>query len=188
VKEQPLGDPPVFRTAAQLRDEQRRFPPGVAGSESAAEGSTALATATDLVVSPVIGLDQAKRIWNTFLQFRDTILRDPACYDQIEGVREMNRTGATRLAVPFGLSIEERGIEEGRVELADEAAWDYRFRVRVRVSKGARFVDGIGSCRLSEISEKAGDLSRREHFALTKAWTRATKRAIADILGGTEAE
>ncbi|MGP8132442.1 MAG: hypothetical protein ACLQC0_07240 [Thermoplasmata archaeon] len=142
----------------------------------------------DLVVSPVIGLDQAKRIWNTFLEFRDTILRDSACYDEIEGSREMNRTGATRLAVPFGLSIEERGIEEGRVELADEAAWDYRFRVRVRVSKGGRFVDGIGSCRLSEISEKAGDLSRREHFALTKAWTRATKRAIADILGGTEAE
>jgi hypothetical protein len=188
MKEQPVCDPPVFRTAAQLRDEQRRPPLGVAGKESEAEEPTALATATDLVVSPVIGLDQAKRIWNTFLEFRDTILRDSACYDQIEGTREMNRTGATRLAVPFGLSIEERGIEEGRVELADEAAWDYRFRVRVRVSKGARFVDGIGSCRLSEISEKAGDISRREHFALTKAWTRATKRAIADILGGTEAE
>jgi hypothetical protein len=188
MKEQPLGDPPVFRTAAQLRDEQRRFPSGVAGSGSEAEEPPALVTAADLVVSPVIGLDQAKRIWNTFLEFRDTILRDSACYDEIEGTREMNRTGATRLAVPFGLSIEERGIEEGRVELADEATWDYRFRVRVRVSKGARFVDGIGSCRLSEISEKAGDLSRREHFALTKAWTRATKRAIADILGGTEAE
>jgi hypothetical protein len=188
MKEQPLGDPPVFRTAAQLREEQRRFPPSVADSESETEEPIELATATDLVVSPVIGLEQAKRIWNTFLQFRDTILRDPSCYDQIEGAREMNRTGATRLAVPFGLSIEERGIEEGRVELADEATWDYRFRVRVRVSKGARFVDGIGSCRLSEISERAGDLSHREHFALTKAWTRATKRAIADILGGTEAE
>jgi hypothetical protein len=45
-----------------------------------------------------------------------------------------------------------------------------------------------GSCRLSEINEKAGNLFRREHYALTKAWTRATKRAIADILGGTEAE
>ena len=188
MKEQPTCDPPVFRTAAQLQDEQRRSPPGLAGPERGAEQPTALATAPDLVVSPVIGLDQAKRIWNTFLEFRDTILRDSACYDEIEGTREMNRTGATRLAVPFGLSIEERGIEEGRVELADEATWDYRFRVRVRVSKGARFVDGIGSCRLSEISEKAGDLSRREHFALTKAWTRATKRAIADILGGTEAE
>ena len=37
-------------------------------------------------------------------------------------------------------------------------------------------------------ARRPGDLSRREHFALTKAWTRATKRAIADILGGTEAE
>jgi hypothetical protein len=188
MSEQPSRSPPDFRTAAQLRNEQRRYPAGVADSERDAEEPDAFATTAALVVSPIIGIEQAKRIWNTFLEFRDAILRDPACYDQIEGSREMNRTGATRLAVPFGLSIEERGIEEGRVELADDATWDYRFRVRVRVCKGARFVDGIGSCRLSEISEKAGDLSRREHFALTKAWTRATKRAIADILGGTEAE
>ena len=179
---------PVFRTAAQLRDERQSLETRAKGYVFVGEGSTTSASPTDLVVSPIIGLDQAKRIWNTFLEFRDAILRDTACYDEIDGSREMNRTGATRLAVPFGLSIEERGIEEGRVELADEATWDYRFRVRVRVSKGARFVDGIGSCRLSEISEKAGDLSRREHFALTKAWTRAAKRAIADILGGTEAE
>jgi hypothetical protein len=188
VRAQPVTDTPSFRTAAQLRDQERRL--GARARESTAEDPEppSIASVHDLVVSPVIGLEQAKRIWNTFLEFRDTILGDPACFDEIEGAREMNRTGATRLAVPFGLSIEERGIEEGRVELADEAAWDYRFRVRVRVSKGARFVDGIGSCRLSEISEKAGDLSRREHFALTKAWTRAAKRAIADILGGTEAE
>ncbi len=178
----------VFRTAAQLRDERRSLETRATGYPTVSEGSTAIASPADLVVSPIVGLDQAKRIWNTFLEFRDTILRDSACYDEIDGSREMNRTGATRLAVPFGLSIEERGIEEGRVELADEATWDYRFRVRVRVSKGSRFVDGIGSCRLSESSEKAGDLSRREHFALTKAWTRAAKRAIADILGGTEAE
>ena len=187
LTEQAWGEPPVFRTAAQLRDEQRRLPAGVVGSSREGEERNPPAPTADLVVSPVIGLEQAKRVWNTFLEFRDAILRDPACYDQIEGAREMNRTGATRLAVPFGLSIEERGIEEGRVELADEATWDYRFRVRVRVSKGSRFVDGVGSCRLSEISEKVGDLSRREHFALTKAWTRAAKRAIADILGGTEA-
>lgn len=178
----------VFRTAAQLRDERRRIETRGVGYASDAGEPLAVTSPTELVVSPVIGLDQVKRIWNTFLEFRDTILRDSACYDEIDGSREMNRTGATRLAVPFGLSIEEQGIEEGRVELADEATWDYRFRVRVRVSKGARFVDGIGSCRLSEISEKVGDLSRREHFALTKAWTRPAKRAIADILGGAVAE
>ena len=184
----PTEDVPSFRTAAQLRDEERRVSSRGQGSSAGSPVPTPLANVHDLVVSPVIGLEQAKRIWNTFLEFRDTILRDPACFDEIEGVREMYRPGATRLAVPFGLSIEDRGIDEGRVELADEGTWDYRFRVRIRVSKGARFVDGVGSCRLSEISEKAGDLSHREHYALTKAWTRATKRAIADILGGTEAE
>ena len=179
---------PVFRTAAQLRDERHRLETRATGVAVDTAEPRVATNAIDLVVSPVIGLEQAKRIWNTFLEFRDAILRDPACYDQIEGSREMNRTGATRLAVPFGLSIEERGIEEGRVELADDSTWVFRFRVRVRVSMGAGFGDGIGSCRLSEISEKAGDLSRREHFALTTAWTRAAKRAIADILGGTEAE
>jgi hypothetical protein len=188
VTAQPEEDVPPFRTAAQLRDEERRLKARARESPMERPEPPPLSTVHDLLVSPVIGLEQARRIWNTFLEFRDTILGDPACYDEIEGVREMNRTGATRLAVPFGLSIEERGIDEGRVELADEGAWDCRFRVRVRVSKGGRFVDGVGSCRLSEISEKAGDLSRREHYALTKAWTRATKRAIADILGGTEAE
>ena len=184
---QPIDEIPSFQTAAQLRNEERRLRTNVRGQPTEGLKLAPLSPAHDLVVSPVIGLEQAKRIWNTFLEFRDTILGDPACYDEIEGVREMNRTGATRLAVPFGLSIEDRGIDEGRVELADEGTWDYRFRVRVRVSKGGRFVDGVGSCRLSEISEKAGDLSHREHYALTKAWTRATKRAIADILGGTEA-
>jgi hypothetical protein len=188
VKAQPIGEVPSFQTATQLRDEERRLRAGARRSSKEIPEPPPLSNVRDLVVSPVIGIAQAKRIWNTFLEFRDTILGDPSCYDEIEGVREMNRTGATRLAVPFGLSIEDRGIDEGRVELADEGTWDYRFRVRVRVSKGGRFVDGVGSCRLSEISEKAGDLSRREHYALTKAWTRATKRAIADILGGTEAE
>jgi hypothetical protein len=188
VTAQPIREVLSFQTAAQLRDEERRLRARARGPPTEGQDPSTLSNVHDLVVSPVVGLEQAKRIWNTFLEFRDTILGDPACYDEIEGVREMNRTGATRLAVPFGLSIEDRGIDEGRVELADEGAWDYRFRVRVRVSKGGRFVDGVGSCRLSEISEKAGDLSRREHYALTKAWTRATKRAIADILGGTEAE
>ncbi len=168
-----------FKTAKQVRDEER----GIAPSRFRYEEDPAVAAT--LVVRPELSLEEAKKVWNSFLELRDLILSDPACYDEIDGHREMNRTGATRLALPFGLSVEDRGVEEGRVEIADSGEYDYRYRVRVRVSKGARFVDGIGSCRLSEISEKAGDLSRREHFALTKAWTRAAKRAVADILGGT---
>jgi len=142
---------------------------------------------TSLVVAPEIDIASAKKVWNAYLEFRDVILSDPACFDEIDGKKEMNRTGATRLALPFGLSIEEKSVEEGRIQLDDTGEFDYRYRVIVRVGKGNRFVDGIGSCRISEIPGKA-ELSKREHFALTKAWTRATKRAIADILGGTEAD
>ena len=178
------GNVPAFRTAKELHDEERGNAPT---TFRYGEGSPATVGAV-LVIRSEIGIDEAKAVWNAFLELRDTILSDPTCYDEIDGHKEMNRTGATRLALPFGLCIEDRGVEEARVELADSGEFDYRYRVRVRASKGARFVDGIGSCRLSEISEKAGDLSRREHFAMTKAWTRAAKRAIADILGGTEAD
>ena len=173
-----------FKTAKQIRDEER----GIAPSSFRYSQEAEPALSAVLLVRAETTIEESKSIWNQFLELRDTILSDPACYDDIEGHREMNRTGATRLALPFGLSIEDRGVEEGRVELADSGEFDYRYRVRVRVSKGARFVDGIGSCRFSEISEKIEGTSRREHFALTKAWTRATKRAIADILGGTEAD
>jgi hypothetical protein len=199
------GEPPAFETAAELARRQAGRPapfryavPGEAAPPEAAP------PASSLVVRPELSIQQSVEVWNAYLRFRDAILNDPQCFDVIEGSKEMNRTGATRLAVPFGLSIEEREFEEGGVQDAATNEWDYRFRVRVRVSKGARFVDGIGSCRLSEIPARSKDrgepgtpdfrpgkevpIGQREHFAMAKAWTRAAKRAIADILGGTEAD
>ena len=142
---------------------------------------------TALLILPEVSIEQAKKVWEAYQDFRSFILKDPACFDEIEGSKEMNRTGATRLAVPFGLSIQQDGMDEERV------GDDVRFIVHVRVGKGERWVGGIGLCRLSEIQEKTKKggvvpLGQREHFALTRAWTRATKRAIADILGGTEAD
>ena len=184
------GPAPAFRTAREIFDEEHRGP---ASPKALAAASDVGFTVPASLVAAECGIDRARAIWNDYLRFRELILDDPACYDEIAGRKELNRTGATRLAVPFGLSIEERLVEEGRVELADVSEWDYRFRVSVRVGKGPRFVDGTGSCRISEVPEKtrSGEvvpISQREHFALTKAWTRAMKRAIADILGGTAAE
>ena len=124
--------------------------------DPAAEGGSAeiLAASADLVVRPTLSIDQAKELWNSYLDFKSVILADPDCADDIGGKREMNRTGATRLATAFGLSIEMAEIQEGRVQLADTGDYDYRFLVRVRVGKGRRWVDGIASCRLSEIPER----------------------------------
>lgn len=155
------------------------------------DASTSLVAAppapSPLLVLPEVSIEQAKKVWEAYQDFRSFILKDPACYDEIEGSKEMNRTGATRLAVPFGLSIQQDGMDEER--LGDDA----RFVVHVRVGKGDRWVGGIGLCRLSEIAEKTKKgqpvpLGQREHFALARAWTRAVKRGIADILGGTEAD
>jgi len=148
---------------------------------------------SEYVIAPVMNLAQAKQLWNTFLELKGFLLEDPACYDEIAGSREMNRTGATRLATAFGLSIETVRVDEGRVQEDESNEYDYRFIVRQRVSRGARYADGIASCRLSEIpaTTKKGEkvpYSQREHFALTKAATRATKRAISDLLGGAEPE
>ncbi|HZY69984.1 MAG TPA: hypothetical protein VFF67_03275 [Thermoplasmata archaeon] len=175
----------VVGTPFQRASELPRDPPGARGATALA--ALPIAEQPELVVAPVVSLERGKQLWAAQQEFKRFILADPACADDIDGSRELNRTGATRLAIAFGLSIEERAIEEGRVELADVNDFDWRYRVRVRVSKGNRFVDGIGSCRISEIPGTM-DPSKREHFALTRAWTRGTKRAIADMLGGTEAE
>lgn len=137
--------------------------------------------------------------WDDFASLKNAILQDPACFDVIEGTKEMNRTGATRLGTAFGLTLEivnvvQQPLEEG----------DVRFQVRARAGRGSRYADGVGTARLSEIPKivaergKPGDpnyrpardvpIGQREHFALARAETRGKKRAISDLLGGTEAD
>lgn len=191
-----------FQTAEELAHERaRQGEVGAATALAVAEGERRdLARPldpTDYVMAPVMNLTQAKDVWNAYLDLKNFLLRDDACADNIGSSREMNRTGATRLATAFGLCLETVRIDEGSIRNVEpeqgEPEYDYRFLVRARASRGARFADGIASCRLSEIpaETKKGErvpLSQREHFALTKADTRARKRAIADLLGGTEAE
>lgn len=161
------------------------------------------APASELLVRPELSIEQAKKLWDTYKEFREYILKDDECADAMPGGgREMNRTGATRLAMPFGLSMTEARSEETRgLTLPPEIAeadrkyfpeGDVRYKKVTSVSKGKRHVQNEGTCRLSEIElrTKKGEivsLSRREHDASSRAWTRSVKRGIADILGGTEA-
>lgn len=170
---------PGFESALELAKRQGRLP------------ALPPSAPADLVIAPEIPLEKAIELWTAADKIRASIMSNPACYDEIDGRKELNRTGLTRLAVPFGLPIEARSFDEGRIQDAETGDYDYRYRIQVRVSKGSRFVDGVGSCRVSEIPEpKNGKMEpgKKEHFALAKAWTRAAKRAIADILGGTEAD
>lgn len=144
-----------------------------------------LAARVPSVVRPEIALEEARNMWDEYLRFKSVILADNNCADVIQGVRQLNRTGATRLATVFGISLEILGTHEAEIE------HDRRWVFRVRASKGSRYADGVGSCRISEIAAKMGkgvEVGQLEHFALATASTRAMKRAIADLLGGTEAD
>lgn len=182
---------------------------GSAARELAAEPEetpgfvTGTRTIEAFLVEPVVDLKRAIQAWTTAREFRNYVLSDEECFDVIEGSKEMNRTGATRLAFAFALSLEERSFEMTEF-MNDKNEHDARFVVRVRVGRGQRFADGVGSARLSEIAAMTKEKGRpgqpdyrpakevpvgqREHFAYTRAFTRAHKRAIADLLGGTEAE
>ena len=121
-------------------------------------GPAAMATvsgfdnASDLLVQPEVGIEQAKKLWDTYKAFREYILKDDACADVMPGGgREMNRTGATRLAMPFGLSVQQiRSEETAGLALPstipeDDRKYfppegDVRYKKLVDVSKGRRHV------------------------------------------------
>lgn len=99
-----VSEPQIgFETALELAKRRAAGPPVVP------------VVAQDLVVASEIPLDKAIELWTAADKIRLSILSNPACYDEIDGKKELNRTGLTRLAVPFGLSIEARSFDEGRV-------------------------------------------------------------------------
>ena len=183
---------PGFRTGREILAEQ-----GLAAVAAEEIASRHGAEVAEYRIRPVMSWDDAKETWNTFLELKRRLLEDGNCYDTIEGSKELNRTGATRLATAFGISEELVKIDE--VEIGK----DRRFAVRTRARWGARYADGIGVTRLSDFPEMTKErrttdgrviparpvpIGDREHFAIATAYTRGLKRAIADLLGGTEAE
>ena len=75
-----------FTTAKRMRDGER----GIAPSSYRYEAEDP-AIAASLVVRPELSIEEAAKVWNAFLELRDTILSDPACYDEIDGKKDMNR-------------------------------------------------------------------------------------------------
>ncbi len=194
--------------SGHVPDELRTAPPGGWPSESddgkgsgQAEEESKVATKVDqadaevpsferadrvaasLLVRPEVPIDQMVRVYNAYREFHRYVMSDPDCYDVIDGAKAMNRNGAVRLGVAFGLDIEILSSDS-----RDVGNDDALFVVRARAGKGARHVDAVGTSRLSEVSTKVKELGAREHQARARAETRAVKRAIYGLLGGSFGE
>ena len=80
------------------------------------------------------------------------------------------------LALAFNVSAEVVHQERER----NNGVVSYHFTVRASVPNG-RCIDAVGACSSAEYSFK-----RKEHDIEATAQTRATSRAIADLIGGGE--
>src|SRR5438552_5173217 len=129
-------------------------------------------------VSPVMDIAAAKKLWDQFQEFKSAII-EAGDFDKIGDKKDLNRSGWMKLAAAFAVSVEQ--LEEMHDIVDGEPYWQFR----VRASKGARYADGVGIASLSE-TNTTDPLGKRMHNAITKAYTRAAKRAIADLLGGAE--
>lgn len=142
--------------------------------------TTALSTELSTDIGAVVDLEGAKKLWKQFQQFKSAIIEE-GDFDKIGDKKDLNRTGWHKLGAAFGISVTK--LEELR-DTADGVPF---FQFTVRASKGPRHEDGVGSAGLDETSEKE-TMGKRMHLAMTKAYTRAAKRAISDLLGGADVE
>lgn len=138
--------------------------------------SAALAVPTD--IEPVMDIEAAKKLWDQFQSFKTAII-EAGDYDTIGEKKDLNRSGWMKLAAAFAVSVEK--LEESHDVVDGDPYWQFR----VRASRGVRYADGVGIASLSETNDK-DVLGKRMHNAITKAYTRAAKRAIADLLGGAD--
>ncbi len=122
--------------------------------------------------------DRAIEAYEALERVKRAMLQEGRDYVIIQGHPHMKKFGAVKLGAFFGVSTEI--LEEEREE--DKKSGEVvRARYKVRASRGGREAVGIGICERREIQGEKTD-----HNVVTKAHTRALKRAILDLLGSAD--
>lgn len=135
-----------------------------------------LATAPAMVM-PLVTAEQARMAVAAYEDLKRAIIR-PDDLQRI-GTRDyIKKSGWLRIARAFGLTVEPTSE---RFETADDGSWGYAIVVRALAPNGAS-MQGDGMCWSSE---KQGN-QRTRHNVRAHAYTRATNRAISNLVGGGE--
>lgn len=128
--------------------------------------------ATSINVPDVVRAEEAMK---AFGQLKKKLLED-GDIATINGVEVMKRSGFSKMALAFNISTE--GPKITRIVTKD----DYIAHATARaIAPNGRFAEGTGSCAKSEF---AGGMPATIHNIESKAATRATNRAIANLIGG----
>lgn len=163
------------------KDGSRAIPPPVTGEIPVPANPGGMSM--ELAPTPIplaageLSLAEAKDLWDKFQAFKMAVIAR-GDYDEINGKKDLNRSGWSKIGTALGISVQ---ILDREVTGTREAL---RISFWVRASKGSRYVDNVGSAESSDVQGGTGSF----HMVETKAYTRAMKRAIADLVGGAETE
>ena len=124
-----------------------------------------------------VNVDQAIQEWNAYQKITELML-DETDYQQIQGRAFKKKSAWRKYARAFNITTEI--IDKDIVKTDKGAVKEASFIVRATLPTG-RYADGWGNC-----SRQEGNKAHPNHDIPATAMTRATNRAIADLIGAGE--
>ncbi len=147
------------------------------GTDTNTETALAVIPANGGMVLPVVSAEDARAAIAAYEAMKSAILQ-PGDTQRIGNKDHIKRSGWVRIARPFGVTVEP--VSE-QYQTDPDGTWGYAVVVRAVAPNGASMI-GDGMCWSSE---KAPG-QRTRHNVRAHAYTRATNRAISNLVGGGE--
>ena len=131
----------------------------------------------DSAAISTVNVDQALQEWAAYQTITEKML-DETDYQDIQGRRFKKKSAWRKYARAFNITTEI--IDKDIVKTDKGAVKEASFIVRATLPTG-RYADGWGNC-----SRQEGNKAHPNHDIPATAMTRATNRAIADLIGAGE--
>ena len=131
----------------------------------------------DSAAISTVNVDQALQEWNAYQKITELML-DETDYQQIQGRAFKKKSAWRKYARAFNITTEI--IDKDIVKTDKGQVKEASFIVRATLPTG-RYADGWGNC-----SRQEGNKAHPNHDIPATAMTRATNRAIADLIGAGE--
>lgn len=127
-------------------------------------------------VRPLLRPEAAERDLKDFQDLKSRLL-SKADYQDISGKLFIKKSGWRKLSLVFGVSTSI--LDQSKI-VREDGSFVWTFKIRASAPNG-RFVEAIAAC-----DSKEHTFQHVEHDVLATASTRATSRAISDLIGGGE--
>jgi hypothetical protein len=128
------------------------------------------------VLRPVATAQEILDAWKAYQALKRQLLT-PDDYQEIQGRPRVKKSGWRKIATAFGIST---AIVREQRRTTDTGAFHWETVVRA-IAPNGRYCEAVGSCASDERK-----FAHPDHDVRAVAQTRATNRAISDLVGGGE--